>query len=80
MDELEKIVRPIVEGQIRSFTYDHPEVLDAVNWYKPRADKRINFVNSVSKRVLRDLLSVETRARITKSLVELSTAKDSGQV
>lgn len=63
-DALEAIIRPIVEGQLRSFTHDHPEVIDAVDWYKPRADKRTTFVNSVGKRILRDLLCSETRMRL----------------
>jgi hypothetical protein len=26
MDPLEQVLRPIIEGQIRSFIHDHPEV------------------------------------------------------
>lgn len=60
---LERIIRPIVEGQLRSFVHDHPEVADHVKWYKPGPDKRVVFVNSVAKRILRDLLCGRTRAR-----------------
>ncbi len=68
MDELERIIRPIVEGQVRSFTNDHPEVVDAVDWYKPRADKRQTLVNSLSKRIVRDLLCADTRMRLVAAL------------
>lgn len=74
MDPLERVIRPIVEGQIRSFTYDHPEVVDAVNWFKPRKDKRETFVNSLAKRVVRDLLCPMSRARLEAALVELAAA------
>ena len=33
MTSLEHVIRPIVEGQIRGFLKEHPEVLGAVNWY-----------------------------------------------
>lgn len=72
MDPLERVIRPIVEGQIRSFTYDHPEVLDAVNWYRRRPDKRVTFVNSIAKRIVRDLVCPTTRAHLVAALVEAS--------
>jgi hypothetical protein len=68
MDPLEAVLRPIVEGQVRSFANDHPEVVEAVNWFKPRADKKQTFVNSVSKRIIRDLLCSETRVRLVQAL------------
>lgn len=68
MDPLEAIIRPIVEGQVRSFTNDHPEVVAAVNWYKPSKDKRQTLVNSMSKRIVRDLLCAETRMRLVAAL------------
>jgi hypothetical protein len=70
MDPLEKVIRPIVEGQVRSFANDHPEAVEAVNWFKPRKDKRVTFVNSLSKRIIRDLLCPETRVRLVAALVE----------
>ena len=73
-DALELVLRPIVEGQVRSFANDHPEVIEAVNWYRRRADRRLTFVNSVSKRILRDLLCPETRMRLMAALVESPTA------
>lgn len=74
MDPLERVIRPIVEGQLRSFAADHPEVCSAVNWFRPREDKRETFVNSAAKRILRDLLCAETRARMAAALVEAATA------
>lgn len=69
MDELEKIIRPIVEGQIRGFLQEHPVIVDAVDWYKPRKDKSITFTNSLSKRIVRDLTCPINRARLAKALV-----------
>ena len=80
MDPLEKVIRPIVEGQLRSFTYDHPEIVEAVNWYKKRPDKRVTFINSVAKRIVRDLLCPSTRARLAAALVEVSNCEDGNDV
>ena len=63
MDPLEKVVRPIVEGQIRGFLKEHPEILERVNWFKPRQhDKATTFTNSLAKRIVRDLVCAATRA------------------
>lgn len=67
-DPLKAVVEPIVRGQLRSFIADHPEVVNAVDWYKPRADKVETFVNSVSKRIVRDLLCADTRMRLIAAL------------
>lgn len=67
-DPLEEVIRPIVEGQLRSFANDHPECVEAVNWFKPRTDKKLTFVNSVSKRIIRDLLCADTRMRLVRAL------------
>jgi hypothetical protein len=71
MDPLEKIIRPIVEGQIRGFLLEHPAVVEAVDWYKPRQDKSVTFVNSLSKRIVRDLTCPMVRARLSAALLEL---------
>jgi hypothetical protein len=76
MDPLEKVLRPIVEGQVRSFANDHPEVVAAVDWYKPRVDKKTTFVNSLSKRIIRDLLCAETRVRLIDALGAIITCQD----
>lgn len=70
MGALEKIIRPIVEGQIRGFVKEHPSVLDGVDWYKPRLDKKTSFVNSLAKRIVRDLCCEQTMARLTVALLE----------
>lgn len=71
-DPLERIIRPVVEGQLRSFVTDHPEVLAAVRWYRPRGrtvDPTTTFVNSISKRITRDLISDANRARLRNALL-----------
>lgn len=70
-DPLEAVIRPIVEGQIRGFLKEHPSIVAAVDWYKPRRDdKATTFVNSLSKRITRDLLCPTTRARLAAALLE----------
>lgn len=71
MDALEKIIRPIVEGQIRGFLKEHPGVVAAVDWYKPRKDDRATtFVNSLAKRIVRDLTCGTTTARLEAVFLE----------
>lgn len=89
-DPLERVIRPIVEGQIRGFLLEHPKIIAAVDWFKPRKDKSVTFVNSLSKRITLDLICAETRARIESALFEvweaeksdvaLASASDSGGV
>lgn len=93
MDKLEKIIRPIVEGQIRGFLKEHPPIVEAVDWYKPRKDKETTFINSLAKRIVRDLVCPTSRARLAEALleggistdtphnstVELATAVEGGQ-
>lgn len=72
MDPLERVLRPIVEGQLRGFLKEHPEVLTAVTWYKGKtADPTVTFVGSVAKRIIRDLLSPTTRAKLAAALLEV---------
>jgi hypothetical protein len=71
MDPLEKVIRPIVEGQIRGFCKEHPSIVDAVDWYKPRNDKATTLVNSLSKRVICDLVCQVNRDRIEDALMEI---------
>lgn len=70
MIDLERIMRPVVEGQIRGFLKEHPALVDAVDWYKPRADKSITFVNSLSKRIVRDLTRGTSAARLEAAWLE----------
>lgn len=75
MEELERIIRPIVEGQIRGFLKEHPEIVEAVTWYKPRKDKAQTFVNSLSKRIVRDLTCRTTSARIEAAVLALRSER-----
>jgi hypothetical protein len=77
-DALEKVIRPIVEGQLRGFVKEHPEVLDGVTWYKgDRHDKVTAFVNSIAKRINRDLLCPTSRARMAAALLQSHRDKPS---
>lgn len=78
MDSLEKIIRPIVEGQIKGFLKEHPEVLERVTWYKPRQDRTQTFINSLAKRIVRDLCCPQSRERVRAALLEPSTGEPSG--
>lgn len=72
LDPLEKIIRPIVEGQIRGFLKEHPPIVAAVDWYKPRTTpegKATTFTNSLSKRIVRDLVCPTVRARMAEALL-----------
>lgn len=73
MTALERVVRPIVEGQIRGFLKEHPVIVAAVDWYKPRDDKAQTFINSLAKRIVRDLTCGTTAARLAAALLELVT-------
>ena len=79
MDPVEKIIRPIVEGQIRGFLKEHPEILNHVSWFKPRQhDKATTFTNSLAKRIVRDLVCDATRARLEAALLEDSAERADG--
>jgi hypothetical protein len=70
-EAVERVIRPIVEGQIRGFVKEHPSVLAGVDWYKPRLDKETTFVNSLAKRIVRDLTCGTSTARLAVALLEL---------
>lgn len=73
MTPLEKIIRPIVEGQIRGFLKEHPKIIDAVDWYRPRQDKTQTFVGSLAKRIVRDLTCGISTARLAAALLDVAT-------
>lgn len=73
MTPLEKVIRPIVEGQILGFLKEHPTIVDAVDWYKPREDRGVTFINSLAKRIVRDLTCDMTTARLAAALLEIAT-------
>lgn len=70
---VEKIIRPIVEGQIRGFLKEHPPIVEAVDWYKPRKDKALTFTNSLAKRIVRDLTCPTVRARLAEAFAGTPT-------
>jgi hypothetical protein len=76
-DPLLRVLRPIVEGQLRGFLREHPGVLAAVDWH-PREDRALTFVGSVAKRIVRDLSCAGNRARLAAALLELSPGTSPG--
>lgn len=71
-DPLEAVIRPIVEGQLRGFVKEHPGVLNGVTWYKGKKHgQAATFVNSVAKRIVRDLLCEVNRARIEQAYFDI---------
>jgi len=70
-DPLEAVLRPIVEGQVRSFFNDHPEIARApAGSYRgqPRAVR--DWHGSIVKRIMQDLLCAETRVRLEAALLQ----------
>lgn len=67
---LEKIIKPIVEGQLRSYAQGHPQLLKAVHWglKKPGSTPLDSFVSSGSKRITTALLSKETIERLRSAI------------
>lgn len=75
-DALERVIRPIVEGQIDSFFNDHPDAIPTeYRGYKgyPAKSARKSLRDSLSKRIVRDLLCAQTRARLVAAALEVST-------
>lgn len=73
LDPLERVIRPIVEGQLRSFANDHPCLLEKANWARTKPALQ-TFVDSGAKRILRDLLCAETRMRLMAALGGIGSA------
>lgn len=70
MTPLERIIRPIVEGQIRGFLKEHPKIIEAVDWYWAKdRDPAKSFVGSLAKRIVRDLTCGSTPARLEKAIL-----------
>jgi len=68
---VERIIRPIVEGQIRGFLLEHPSVLQGVDWFRQKGrDPAATFIGSLSKRITRDLISGTSRRRLAAALLE----------
>jgi hypothetical protein len=74
MTELERIIRPIVEGQIRGFLMEHPNIVKAVDWYNTKdRDPAKTFVGSLAKRIVRDLTCGSSAARLAAALLGKGT-------
>ena len=75
MDKLRSIISPIVEGQIKSFINDHPEILEGIKWkhQRPKADQ---LKDSLAKRIVNDLTCGTTTARLAAALQISSGATD----
>lgn len=52
MSNIETVIRPIVEGQLRSFISDHPDALNQ------------RWIGSIAKRIIRDLVCQQTQVRL----------------
>lgn len=67
-DKLAKVIRPIVEGQIRSFIHSHPNIITGVDWRYSQATPSEALVASIAKRIVRELLSDQTRVRLSAAI------------
>lgn len=82
MTPIEKIIRPIVEGQVRGFAKEHPALVEAVDWYNKTdrdgrrlKSKQDTFVDSLAKRIVRDLTCGRNSARLAAALLERRTGE-----
>ncbi len=67
--DLERIIRPIVEGQLRTYGNAHPGLVESVDWGQHKGCTKLDaFVNSGSKRITNALLCDETIARLRSAL------------
>lgn len=65
---LARVIQPIVEGQIRDFLNQHPQIAEAVDWRHSHATKKDALVSSIAKRLSRDLCCPDTERRIRAAL------------
>lgn len=71
---IERIIRPIVEGQIMDFLQAHPEVLIGVTRHRPHGKTQSAWVkDSLSKRIVRDLTCESSVARLESALLARAT-------
>jgi hypothetical protein len=76
----EELVRGIVEGQIKSFIHDHPEILDTgtTSWRRPSGSRSKSrerqLLDSIAKRIVLDLTSSSTRTMLFQALQVASGA------
>lgn len=78
MSPIEHIIRPIVMGQLIGFIKEHPSLLDCVNWFRPNLNKEEVFANSAGKRIILDLISDQTVARLREALLGTPTEQCEG--
>ena len=70
-DALANVIKPIVEGQIRSYLSDHPEIAEAYSAKRPEwKSKTQALTDSLAKRIVRDLLCAETRVRLVGAILQ----------
>lgn len=67
-DELERIIRRTVEGQIKCFLTAHPEVSEAWTGKTTHKTKQQAVIDSLSKRISRDLTSPDKRRQMKRAL------------
>lgn len=72
-DPAARVVAPIVEGQVRSFINDHPEMITPA-----RGTSYEQIILSLSKRIINDLLCAENRARLDAALDETLGSQGDG--
>lgn len=69
MDDFEKIIRRVVEGQITSYLNDHPEVAEARSGKLRKGITKAEALrDSIAKRIVRDLCGEQTRLRLRLAL------------
>lgn len=73
---LGKVVTSVVEGQIKSFLKDHPEITEAVIWKHSHKTKQDALISSLAKRIIRDLCCAQTEARLRTALLEVSADEE----
>lgn len=70
-DDFRRIVSRIVEGQIRSYLSDHPEIAEAYAGKRREGlSKKEALVNSIAKRITNDLACATTSARLKAAILE----------
>lgn len=71
--EWDKMIRRRVEGQIRSFLNDHPEILDTgtTTWKcPPNKTRNQQLMDSIAKRVVLELICPDTKKKLMDALKE----------
>ena len=75
--KFDALVRRVVEGQVKSFINDHPEVITTgvATWKTPPGKTRqAQLMDSIAKRVILDLTCEQTKAKLAEALAPSSEA------